>query len=105
MRPKRFKVGDRVLAIVNGWQSGTVTQLDYREDNWEAGQVSAYPFFLTPLVIRTDMRARTRRHEEYVREILLNNSELARTDCKYAGSSNVLVLVKTALFTMSASTL
>ena len=44
--PKRFKVGDRVMAIVDGWRPCTITQLDYREDEWETGRVSAYQILL-----------------------------------------------------------
>eukprot|EP00038_Savillea_parva_P011949 m.201243 g.201243 ORF g.201243 m.201243 type:complete len:327 (+) comp21362_c0_seq1:199-1179(+) len=56
---KRFKVGDRVLARVNGWAPGTVTQLDYREDDWDAGKPTS------PYQILLDARCRDG-HEQYV---------------------------------------
>ena len=42
----RFKLGDRVLANVEGkntvWRVGTVTQLHYREDDWAENKVAPY---------------------------------------------------------------
>ena len=45
-KKKRFKVGDRVLASVESWCPGTVTMLDYSEDDWEHGRTSAYQILL-----------------------------------------------------------
>jgi len=43
---KRFKIGDRVIAKMNVWCAGTVSQVDYREDHWEQERVSAYQILL-----------------------------------------------------------
>lgn len=54
---KRFKVGDRVLALIKGsveafgttesrWRVGTVMQLDYTEDGWASDDIAPYQILL-----------------------------------------------------------
>lgn len=48
VRAKRFKVGDRILALTDEhlWLAGTITGLDYYEDGWAAEDVSPYQILL-----------------------------------------------------------
>ena len=89
-KEKRFKIGDRVIANMEVWCAGTVTEIDYREDNWEPERVSAYQILL-------DSECRFEQHyihapediDEYVRPMPKSTKALlydSRKDIKCCGA-------------------